>query len=215
MAVCPAVPRAALLQPCPTASPASAQQLLRAPACSVAPARCALGARQPKPNALFPLQDVLSSKNTTIEDLQFQLARVCKVSKGSGHAVQALGLASLRGKGTRSRPAELLHALQCWPGLRCSQFPNFPLQSEAGLGVPTMQGAVGTLARRGWAGVCAGRAERGAFLFQAHNDMLQTLEAKLTAFGIPLDNLGFKPLESPVLGQALGQGPAGLVAVPT
>uniref|UniRef100_A0A8C3BWG6 Dynein regulatory complex subunit 4 n=2 Tax=Anatinae TaxID=2068716 RepID=A0A8C3BWG6_CAIMO len=73
------------------------------------------------------LEDVLSSKNTTIEDLQFQLARVCK----------------------------------------------------------------------------------------AHNDMLQTLEAKLTAFGIPLDNLGFKPLESPVLGQALGQGPAGLVAVPT
>nr|XP_038041267.1 dynein regulatory complex subunit 4 isoform X2 [Anas platyrhynchos] len=72
-------------------------------------------------------KDVLGSKNTTIEDLQFQLARVCK----------------------------------------------------------------------------------------AHNDMLQTLEAKLTAFGIPLDNLGFKPLESPVLGQALGQGPAGLVAVPT
>ncbi|NXK48556.1 DRC4 protein, partial [Chauna torquata] len=59
------------------------------------------------------LEDVLNSKNTTIEDLQFQLARVCK----------------------------------------------------------------------------------------AHNDMLQTLEAKLTAFGIPLDNLGFKPLESPVLGQ--------------
>ncbi|XP_032051782.1 dynein regulatory complex subunit 4 [Aythya fuligula] len=73
------------------------------------------------------LEDVLSSKNTTIEDLQFQLARACK----------------------------------------------------------------------------------------AHNDMLQTLEAKLTAFGIPLDNLGFKPLESPVPGQALGQGPAGLVAVPT
>ncbi|XP_040426909.1 dynein regulatory complex subunit 4 isoform X1 [Cygnus olor] len=73
------------------------------------------------------LEDVLNSKNSAIEDLQFQLARVCK----------------------------------------------------------------------------------------AHNDMLQTLEAKLTAFGIPLDNLGFKPLESPVLGQALGQGPAGLVAVPT
>ncbi|NXC41455.1 DRC4 protein, partial [Penelope pileata] len=36
---------------------------------------------------------------------------------------------------------------------------------------------------------------------KAHNDMLQTLEAKLTAFGIPLDNLGFNPLESPVLGQ--------------
>ena len=54
-----------------------------------------------------------------------------------------------------------------------------------------------------------------ALLLQAHNDMLQTLEAKLTAFGIPLDNLGFKPLASPVPGQALGQGPAGLVAVPT
>lgn len=52
---------------------------------------------------------------------------------------------------------------------------------------------------------------RGAFLLQAHNDMLQTFEAKLTAFGIPLDNLGFKPLASPVV----GQGPAGLVAVPT
>lgn len=50
---------------------------------------------------------------------------------------------------------------------------------------------------------------------KAHNDMLQTFEAKLTAFGIPLDNLGFKPLVSPVLGQAVGQGPAGLVAVPT
>ncbi|OPJ78285.1 dynein regulatory complex subunit 4 isoform X1 [Patagioenas fasciata] len=73
------------------------------------------------------LEDVLNSKNTTIKDLQLQLARVCK----------------------------------------------------------------------------------------AHNDMLQTFQAKLTDFGIPLDNLGFKPLASPVLGQALGQGPAGLVAVPT
>ncbi|XP_040471361.1 dynein regulatory complex subunit 4 isoform X2 [Falco naumanni] len=50
---------------------------------------------------------------------------------------------------------------------------------------------------------------------KAHNDMLQTFEAKLTAFGIPLDNLGFKPLVNPVPGQVLGQGPAGLVAVPT
>lgn len=50
---------------------------------------------------------------------------------------------------------------------------------------------------------------------KAHNDMLQTMEAKLTSFGIPLDNLGFKPLESPVVGQTVGQGPAGLVAVPT
>ncbi|NXE30507.1 DRC4 protein, partial [Ardeotis kori] len=36
---------------------------------------------------------------------------------------------------------------------------------------------------------------------KAHNDMLETFEAKLTAFGIPLDNLGFKPLASPVPGQ--------------
>ncbi|XP_051485396.1 dynein regulatory complex subunit 4 isoform X2 [Apus apus] len=50
---------------------------------------------------------------------------------------------------------------------------------------------------------------------KAHNDLLQTMEAKLTAFGIPLDNLGFKPLEIPMLGQVLGQGPAGLVATPT
>ncbi|XP_068267583.1 dynein regulatory complex subunit 4 isoform X1 [Nyctibius grandis] len=50
---------------------------------------------------------------------------------------------------------------------------------------------------------------------KAYNDMLQTFKAKLTAFGIPLDNLGFTPLDSPVLGQAVGQGPAGLVAVPT
>uniref|UniRef100_A0A8C5TU28 Dynein regulatory complex subunit 4 n=1 Tax=Malurus cyaneus samueli TaxID=2593467 RepID=A0A8C5TU28_9PASS len=83
------------------------------------------------PNALslvtHKLEDVLSSKNATIQDLQLQLARVCK----------------------------------------------------------------------------------------AHNDMLQTFEAKLTSFGIPLDNLGFQPLSFPFPGQELGQGPAGLVAVPT
>ncbi|RMC09377.1 hypothetical protein DUI87_14385 [Hirundo rustica rustica] len=50
---------------------------------------------------------------------------------------------------------------------------------------------------------------------KAHNDMLQTFEAKLTAFGIPVDNLGFQPLSFPFPGQELGQGPAGLVAVPT
>ncbi|KFW84027.1 Growth arrest-specific protein 8, partial [Manacus vitellinus] len=50
---------------------------------------------------------------------------------------------------------------------------------------------------------------------KAHNDMLQTFEAKLTAFGIPLDNLGFQPLAFPLPGQELGQGPAGLVSVPT
>lgn len=52
-------------------------------------------------------------------------------------------------------------------------------------------------------------------LLQAHNDLLRTYEAKLTAFGIPLDNLGFKPLETSVIGQTLGQGPAGLVSTPT
>ncbi|NXI36603.1 DRC4 protein, partial [Galbula dea] len=36
---------------------------------------------------------------------------------------------------------------------------------------------------------------------KAHDDMLQTFEAKLTACGIPLDSLGFKPLASPTLGQ--------------
>lgn len=55
----------------------------------------------------------------------------------------------------------------------------------------------------------------GTLPSQAHNDMLQTFEAKLTAFGIPLDNLGFQPLSFPFPGQELGQGPAGLVAVPT
>ncbi|XP_019360911.1 PREDICTED: growth arrest-specific protein 8 [Gavialis gangeticus] len=50
---------------------------------------------------------------------------------------------------------------------------------------------------------------------KAHNDLLRTYEAKLAAFGIPLDNLGFTPLETPLLEQALGQGPAGLVATPT
>ncbi|XP_041505992.1 dynein regulatory complex subunit 4 isoform X2 [Microtus oregoni] len=73
------------------------------------------------------LQDVLESKNTTIKDLQYELARVCK----------------------------------------------------------------------------------------AHNDLLRTYEAKLLAFGIPLDNVGFKPLETAVIGQTLGQGPAGLVGAPT
>lgn len=50
---------------------------------------------------------------------------------------------------------------------------------------------------------------------QAHSDLLRTYEAKLLAFGVPLDNVGFKPLETAVIGQTLGQGPAGLVATPT
>ncbi|XP_069757328.1 dynein regulatory complex subunit 4 [Narcine bancroftii] len=47
---------------------------------------------------------------------------------------------------------------------------------------------------------------------KAHNDLLRTYEAKLTAFGIPVDELGFKPLETVLCGQTIGQGPAGLVA---
>ncbi|XP_059940448.1 dynein regulatory complex subunit 4 isoform X3 [Mesoplodon densirostris] len=50
---------------------------------------------------------------------------------------------------------------------------------------------------------------------KAHNDLLRTYEAKLLAFGVPLDNVGFKPLETAVIGQTLGQGPAGLVSTPT
>ena len=50
--------------------------------------------------------------------------------------------------------------------------------------------------------------------FQAHNDLMRTYEAKLSQFGIPTEELGFRPLESTVGGQPLGQGPAGLVAAP-
>ncbi|KAM5137803.1 dynein regulatory complex subunit 4 isoform 2-T2 [Mantella aurantiaca] len=50
---------------------------------------------------------------------------------------------------------------------------------------------------------------------KAHNDLLRTYEAKMRAFGIPVDELGFKPLESLVPGQNFGQGPAGLVAAST
>ena len=43
---------------------------------------------------------------------------------------------------------------------------------------------------------------------------MRTYEAKLSQFGIPTEELGFRPLESTVGGQPLGQGPAGLVAAP-
>jgi len=52
-------------------------------------------------------------------------------------------------------------------------------------------------------------------LLQAHNDLLRTYEAKLTQFGIPVEELGFKPLDTAVGGQLLGQGPAGLVSTPS
>ena len=47
---------------------------------------------------------------------------------------------------------------------------------------------------------------------KAHNDLLRTYESKLTSYGIPPQDLGFKPLETEVSGQVLGQGPAGLVS---
>ncbi|XP_066541477.1 dynein regulatory complex subunit 4 [Hoplias malabaricus] len=49
---------------------------------------------------------------------------------------------------------------------------------------------------------------------KAHNDLLKTYEAKLKVFGIPVEELGFKPLESSIARQTLGQGPAGLVSAP-
>ncbi|KAM3872146.1 dynein regulatory complex subunit 4-like [Diretmus argenteus] len=49
---------------------------------------------------------------------------------------------------------------------------------------------------------------------KAHNDLLQTYEVKLRAFGIPVEELGFKPLESSLAGLTLGKGPAGLVSDP-
>lgn len=50
---------------------------------------------------------------------------------------------------------------------------------------------------------------------KAHNDLLKTVEAKLQQYGIPLEELGFQPLETTVGGQKLGQGPAGLVSAMT
>ena len=52
-------------------------------------------------------------------------------------------------------------------------------------------------------------------IVQAHNDLIKTYEAKLSVFGVPTEELGFKPLKSTVAGQTLGQGPAGLVASPS
>lgn len=51
---------------------------------------------------------------------------------------------------------------------------------------------------------------------KAHNDLLRTYEAKLTQFGIPVEEMGFKPLESTLggSGQQLGKGTSGLVSAP-
>ena len=50
---------------------------------------------------------------------------------------------------------------------------------------------------------------------KAHNDLLRTYEAKLAAFGVPVEEVGFKPLESTVAGPGIGKGPARLVSAPT
>ncbi|KAI4875249.1 hypothetical protein NFI96_006676 [Prochilodus magdalenae] len=49
---------------------------------------------------------------------------------------------------------------------------------------------------------------------KAHNDLFRTCEVKLKAFGIPVEELGFKPLEISMAKHTLGQGPAGLVSAP-
>jgi len=50
---------------------------------------------------------------------------------------------------------------------------------------------------------------------KSHNDLIRTYEAKFRSFGVPTEELGFKPLQSNVTGQQLGKGAAGLVAQPT
>lgn len=57
--------------------------------------------------------------------------------------------------------------------------------------------------------------EKSNSRFQAHNDLIRTYESKLRSFGVPTEELGFKPLQSNVTGQQLGKGTAGLVAQPT
>ena len=52
-------------------------------------------------------------------------------------------------------------------------------------------------------------------LAQAHNDLSKTYEAKLASFGIPVEDLGFHPIKNVMNDQALGEGPAGLVASPS
>ena len=46
---------------------------------------------------------------------------------------------------------------------------------------------------------------------KAHDDLLQTYEAKLKQYGIPKEELGFVPLQATLGGTRLGRGPAGLV----
>ncbi|TPP57832.1 Growth arrest-specific protein 8 [Fasciola gigantica] len=48
----------------------------------------------------------------------------------------------------------------------------------------------------------------------AHNDLVMACEGKMRQFGIPVEELGFRPLKTSFSEQKLGQGPAGLVSVP-
>ena len=48
---------------------------------------------------------------------------------------------------------------------------------------------------------------------KAHNDLIKAYESKLGEFGIPVDELGFKPMAATTT-LTLGKGPAGLVAEP-
>ncbi|VDP71849.1 unnamed protein product [Echinostoma caproni] len=49
---------------------------------------------------------------------------------------------------------------------------------------------------------------------KAHNDLVMACEGKMRQFGIPIEELGFRPLKTSFSAQKLGQGPAGLVSVP-
>ncbi|KAF5397534.1 Growth arrest-specific protein 8 [Paragonimus heterotremus] len=49
---------------------------------------------------------------------------------------------------------------------------------------------------------------------KAHNDLIQACEGKMKQFGIPVEELGFKPLKTTLCTQKLGMSPAGLVSVP-
>jgi len=45
---------------------------------------------------------------------------------------------------------------------------------------------------------------------KAHDDLLQTYEAKLQQYGIPKEELGFTPLQASMGGTQIGRGTAGL-----
>ncbi|KAL7055391.1 hypothetical protein AAHC03_022606 [Spirometra sp. Aus1] len=49
---------------------------------------------------------------------------------------------------------------------------------------------------------------------KAHNDLLEAIRAKMTNFGIPFDELGFRAVDCVLPNHVLGKGPAGLVSLP-